>query len=669
MSRLPEQAPEPARLPLWKRVLFAITPLCASLLLLESCAALLGFEADRSGDPFVGFSSRSRLYEPVPDAAPETLLETVPARRGWVHYGRFTPNKPHGQFRIFTLGGSTTYGRPYDGDVVSFPGWLRELLPAVDASHHWEVINAGGISYASYRAALVMEELVAYQPDLFIVYTGHNEFLERRTYSALLSAPPLVLDLASLLRSTRSWALLASWLAPSAQPSQPLSQEPAAILDGSVGPDAYTRDDEWAAEVAAHMRFNLRRMVDLAEGAGARILFVTPASNLAAFSPFRSEASDSLDDSTSARVAARSRAADRAEAGGELAAALRALDTAVALDPRNASLHYRRGRLLLALGRHTEAAAALTRARDEDVCPLRAPSAIVSVVREVAAEREVPLVDFEARAGGLSPDGVAGAAQFLDHVHPDAATYEQLAEWIIDALAEMGIVASRPNWGEPRHAALREAVMARIDRAAEAAALRNLAKVLGWAGLVDEVEALLNRALERNPDDIDALISLSNVFLGRDDPNAAAKALAHAAQLEPDNATVRDFHADALLAAGRTAASLVEYRALLALNERSAWTHNNLAWILANAPDAELRDPQAALAHAERASALHGQADPYLLDTLAAAQTALGDRDAALASVDAAIALARSQGDADQTATLERHRSRYAAGRAAPLVD
>ena len=72
MSRLPERAPEPARLPLWKRVLFAITPLCASLLLLESCAALLGFEADRSGDPFVGFSSRSRLYEPVPDAAPET---------------------------------------------------------------------------------------------------------------------------------------------------------------------------------------------------------------------------------------------------------------------------------------------------------------------------------------------------------------------------------------------------------------------------------------------------------------------------------------------------------------------------------------------------------------------------------------------------------------------
>lgn len=665
MSAEAEQAAVLARLPLWKRLLFAITPLCALLLLLEGGAALLGYEATRSGDPFVGFASRARLFE----ATAEGLLETAPARRLWVQHTRFTPDKPHGQFRIFTIGGSTTYGRPYEGDVVSFPGWLRALLPTVDPSRHWEIINAGGISYASYRAALVMEELVDYQPDLFIVYTGHNEFLERRTYSRLLSAPPLVLELASRLRHTRSWALLASWLAPGAASSQPLSEEPAPILDESVGPDAYTRDDAWAADIATHMRFNLRRMVDLAETAGARILFVTPASNLAAFSPFKSEASHSLEAGPAAQANASLLAADRAEAAGDEDSELRALDTAVALDPRNAAIHYRRGKLLLALGRHTEAAVALTRARDEDICPLRAPTPIVEIVREVAAERGVPLLDFEARAGELSPDGVAGAGQFLDHVHPDAVTYGQLAMWIIDALAQTGVVASQPDWGERRYAALREQVMARVDRVAEAAALRNLAKVLGWAGLVDEVEALLNRALELNPDDIGALTNLSTVFLRRNDPNGAAEALARAVQLDPDDVGVRDHYADALLAAGRTAASLDEYRMLLTLDEKSIWTHNSLAWILANAPDAELRDSQAALAHAERAQLLHGKPDPYLLDTLAAVQTALGHRDAALASADSAIALARSQGDPDQAAALARHRDLYAAGRPAPLVD
>ena len=67
-------------------------------------------------------------------------------------------------------------------DSTSFCGWLREFLPLTDEDTEWEVINAGGVSYASYRVASLMEELTTYEPDLFIVYTGHNEFLEERTY-------------------------------------------------------------------------------------------------------------------------------------------------------------------------------------------------------------------------------------------------------------------------------------------------------------------------------------------------------------------------------------------------------------------------------------------------------------------------------------------------------
>ena len=50
------------------------------------------------------------------------------------------------------------------------------------------MINAGGISYASYRVAVVIKELARYEPDLFIIYTGHNEFLEERTYRTLIES-------------------------------------------------------------------------------------------------------------------------------------------------------------------------------------------------------------------------------------------------------------------------------------------------------------------------------------------------------------------------------------------------------------------------------------------------------------------------------------------------
>ncbi len=93
-----------------------------------------------------------------------------------------------------------------------FPAGSANLLPAADRNKNWEVINAGGISYASYRVAHLMEELVNYQPDLFIIYTGHNEFLEERTYSQIRDIPPVVRSTVSLLAKTRTWSAMTTAL-------------------------------------------------------------------------------------------------------------------------------------------------------------------------------------------------------------------------------------------------------------------------------------------------------------------------------------------------------------------------------------------------------------------------------------------------------------------------
>lgn len=70
------------------------------------------------------------------------------------------------------------------------------------------MINVGAISYASYRAAGLMDKLTQYDPDLFIVYTGHNEFLERRTYDTLADRPSLVTDVLALASRTRTSSLV-----------------------------------------------------------------------------------------------------------------------------------------------------------------------------------------------------------------------------------------------------------------------------------------------------------------------------------------------------------------------------------------------------------------------------------------------------------------------------
>lgn len=80
-------------------------------------------------------------------------------------------------FRVFCLGGSTTVGWPYH-PRGGYPRWLRlyldDLLPA-DQAHRVEIINAGVMAFDTRRCLGVLKEILPYQPDLVIIFTGYND--------------------------------------------------------------------------------------------------------------------------------------------------------------------------------------------------------------------------------------------------------------------------------------------------------------------------------------------------------------------------------------------------------------------------------------------------------------------------------------------------------------
>ncbi len=446
-------------------------------------------------DPFVGFETRARLFVEERAADGATWRVTAPAKRRFFNAQRFPLQKAAGVKRAFCLGGSTTYGHPYE-DATSFCGWLRVLLPFADPGSRWEVINAGGISYASYRVALVEEELLAYEPDLFVVYTGHNEFLERRSYDSLWLQQPVLRGLGGLLASTRTFSLV-SYAAESLGPHPtPLSGEVDAMLDVASGLDAYRRDDPWRDAVVAHFRVSLERMIRLARGGRASIVLVVPASNLKDCSPFKSQGPPA----------------------------------------RDADEIFRHARALQGERRFEEAHAAFVRARDEDVCPLRATSPIAASVREIATSRGVPLVDFEAQleasmrasAGHSSP----GAELFLDHVHPTIEANRALAVAIVGALASSGIVARVPD-GDEIASATRD-VESRIDERAHGRALRRAAKVLSWAGKDEEAARLAEKADAMLGGDAESRFIIGSLQLSRGDDEQAAAQFERALALDPE---------------------------------------------------------------------------------------------------------------------------------------
>ena len=78
-------------------------------------------------------------------------------------------------FRIFLLGGSTMAGFPYELNV-----WINRLLEDCLIKYipnkNIEVINVGLSAINSFSVLDFVKELVNYEPDLFVLYMGHNEF-------------------------------------------------------------------------------------------------------------------------------------------------------------------------------------------------------------------------------------------------------------------------------------------------------------------------------------------------------------------------------------------------------------------------------------------------------------------------------------------------------------
>jgi tetratricopeptide (TPR) repeat protein len=535
---------------LWKSLLISLTALVFFFGIIEGGLFLFGVQPTLRGeDPFVGFSSQIPLFIEKMNSSGRSVMTTAQNKLTFFNMQQFPGKKPADTYRIFCMGGSTTYGRPY-GDKTSFAGWLRELLPAADGRLDWEVINAGGVSYASYRVARLMEELAGYEPDLFIIYSGHNEFLEERTYGAMRDIPETVRTAASILARTRTWTAMSILLdragvLPETQQSKRvrMAGEVTTILARSAGPEKYRRDDPLRDNILEHYRISLERMADIARAAGAGIIFVTPASNLKDSSPFKSQHTDGLapgEQEDSGRLLT---AALQLIEQQDWSPALEILDRALAVDPRYADLHYYRGKVLFALGRYAEAAETFRRARDEDVCPLRAMTSMRSIVAEVAEKKDAALVDFidllEDRLLEDAGHDIPGAEYFLDHVHPTIDGNGLLAVELVEMMAARGIVQLSDAWDEEAIAAVAARIECGIDRKENARALINLAKVLSWAGKYEDAARLVREAMtykKEAPEAYNAAVAiLASIYQQQGEAGQALQNYRSALHLEPES--------------------------------------------------------------------------------------------------------------------------------------
>lgn len=87
----------------------------------------------------------------------------------------FLAVKPENGYRVFVMGGSTTNGYPY-GYNATFSRVFRDMLQDTAPDRYVEVVNVATSAINTYTLYDQVDEILAYEPDLILIYSGHNEY-------------------------------------------------------------------------------------------------------------------------------------------------------------------------------------------------------------------------------------------------------------------------------------------------------------------------------------------------------------------------------------------------------------------------------------------------------------------------------------------------------------
>ena len=530
----------------WRRILFPMAAVCLAILpflLLEGSLRLfnLGPDTERAT---TGFGA-SRLFELDED---ETTYTTARHRLLFFSPQSFASEKPTQTFRIFGLGGSTVHGRPYESGS-SFLKWMELELTGRDSTHSYESVNCGGLSYASYRLTHLLQEVLQYDPDLIVVATGHNEFLEDRTYRSEKNQPAWLRWAVRQGNKLHTVTLARQLLQNNPgerddfDDTTELDAEVEARLDTKSGYASYRRDEQWRRNVVEQYEDSLYAVVEACRTAKIPLILVNLGENLRDCPPFKSEHCTGLSVDTLQQWQAWFDEATKLDET-DPAKALELYRRAEATDDRYALLAFRIARCHDRLGEPDQALAYFRKARQLDICPLRMIEELHHRLKQVAAQTGTPLVDAEALACNISPDGIPGNNCFMDHVHPDIGSHQQIGRLLAEEAVSMGLVSPNREWTDMQR---RRAYRNHLRRLGPAY-LANGRRRVGWLEHWARRERLDQEAV---PCDPRGYSHLGKRHLDYGEIDAAWRQFARAIELEPKRIEDVFNYAFALFSQGR----------------------------------------------------------------------------------------------------------------------
>ena len=190
----------------------------------------------------------------------------------------------------------------------------------------------------------------------------------------------------------------------------------------------------------------------------------------------------------------------------------------------------------------------------------------------------------------------------------------------------------------------------------------NLGNALAGQGQTGAAIACYREAVEIAPDSFEAHNNLGAALVGAGQLDEAIAQYQAALEIRPDHTGVRENLDMARSMRERLRAVLARRRELLRVRPKDAELLNDIAWLLATAPAASVRNGTEAVDLARRAVEFSGGKSPEILGTLAAACAEAGRFPEAVQTAHKAADLARQQNKPALAVSLEAKLRLYEAG-------
>ena len=434
--------------PATRRVFTVVTLLLPFCLLVFLEIALRAFDYGPNIDIFRTIDVAGRTYHAMnPDVAQRYFAwsQFNPA----TSHELFLVPKPKETFRIFFLGGSTVVGYPYWYNAAPST-FLRDRLRTMFPSRKIEVINVGMTAINSFAVVDLSRELMRYEPDLLVVYDGHNEF-----YGALgvashetvggtrwvtrLYLKALHLRTFLLLRDVvgRITALVGT--SAGRKQTGTMMEQLARGQTVPYGSPLYQRGLETFEE-------NLRELREVCRAGGIPLILSTQVSNLRGQPPFSSGGTPGRTEEERAAFDSVFSAGLTLFSGGKAREALDRFREAEARDTLRADAQFWIARCLDTLGEKGAAVRSYLRARDYDQIRFRTSTDFNEAIRRMSDGASVTVADIERAFAGASPDGIVDATLMFEHVHPRARGYFLMARAYQQAMRQMRVLAPAAEW-------------------------------------------------------------------------------------------------------------------------------------------------------------------------------------------------------------------------------